>query len=310
MNIFNGKHYTDLVKEARFKPHPLVTLVLFTMVFFGTQFLSGIPIFAAMLAFGTPGKTELGIPTMVIADEYAVWYTIIQLMSTILTAATVILFCRFAEGRSLRSMGFVREGWWKKYLLGLGMGFAMFSAAVGISVLGGGTEYIGTGMGAGTALQYALLCVGWLIQGAEEEIVLRGYLMPSLSAKLPLWAAVLISSVFFSAMHLLNTGFTLMAFLNILLIGVAFALVAIRTDSLFTCCAMHSVWNWAQGNFYGLPVSGIEAGPSVLRFSLTDEKLWSGGAFGIEASLPSLIVELAVIALLLFLPQKKKTAEN
>ena len=52
----------------------------------------------------------------------------------------------------------------------------------------------------------------------------------------------------------------------------------------------------------------METGPSVLRFSLTDSSLWAGGAFGIEGSLPALIVELAVIALLLFIPQKKKPA--
>lgn len=306
MDIFTRQNYTELAKEARFKPHPVLTVVLFTLIFFGSQTLAGIPIAVSMAALGTFVKDASGNFILEMSPENQVWYTIIQLFATIIPMAAAILFCRFAERRSLRSMGFVREGWLKKYLLGMAMGFAMFSAALGISVLAGGAQYVGTDMY--SPLQYALLCVGWVIQGAEEEIMLRGYFMPSLSARLPMWAAVLISSLFFSLMHLLNTGFTLLAFLNILLIGIAFGLVAIRTNSIFTCCALHSVWNWAQGNFYGLPVSGMETGPSVLRFSLTDSPLWSGGAFGIEGSLAALIVELAVIALLLFIPQKKKPA--
>lgn len=306
MNIFTRPNYTELAKEARFKPHPVLTIVLFTLVFFGSQILAGIPIAVSMAALGTFVKDASGNFIMEMSPENQVWYTIIQLFATIIPMAVAILFCCLAERRSLRSMGFVREGWLKKYLLGMAMGFAMFSAALGISVLAGGAQFVGTDMY--SPLQYVLLCVGWLIQGAEEEIMLRGYFMPSLSARLPMWAAVLISSLFFSLMHLFNTGFTLMSFLNILLIGIAFGLVAIRTNSLFTCCALHSVWNWAQGNFYGLPVSGMETGPSVLRFSLTDSPLWSGGAFGIEGSMPALIVELIVIALLLFIPQKKKPA--
>lgn len=305
MNILNTKSYTELAKEARFKPHPVLTIVLFTIIFFGSQTIAGIPIAIAAFSLSTVGADASGNYIMEMSPQNEVWYTIIQLFATILPAAIAILFCRFAERRNLQSMGFVRERWLKKYLVGMAMGFAMFSAALGISVLAGGAQYEGTGMH--SPVQYVLLCVGWLIQGAEEEIILRGYFMPSLSARLPMWAAVLISSLFFSLMHLFNTGFTLLAFLNILLIGIAFALVAIRTNSLFTCCALHSVWNWAQGNFYGLPVSGMETGPSVLRFSLTDSSLWAGGAFGIEGSMAALIVEVAVIALLLFIPQKKKS---
>ena len=156
----------------------------------------------------------------------------------------------------------------------------------------------------------ALMCVGWLIQGAEEEILCRGYFMPSLSQKLPLWAAVLISSCFFSLLHIMNAGFNLIVFVNLTLTGIMFAVLAIRFDSLFVCCAAHSIWNLVQGNFYGLPVSGMDAGGSVFRFELVDNmELWTGGVFGLEGSLSETIVMVIVILAVVFIPKKNKTPE-
>ena len=59
---------------------------------------------------------------------------------------------------------------------------------------------------------------------------------------------------------------------------------------------------FAQGNFYGLPVSGIDVGDTVFSMSLKGSDLVSGGAFGLEASIGTTIVMLLWIAGLLFLP--------
>lgn len=134
--------------------------------------------------------------------------------------------------------------------------------------------------------------------------------MSSLSNKLPLWAAVLISSLFFSLMHLMNAGFNLIVLVNLTLTGIMFAVLAIRFDSLFVCCAAHSIWNLVQGNFYGLPVSGMDAGGSVFRFELAENMdLWTGGVFGLEGSLSETIVMVIVIVAIIFIPKKNKNAE-
>lgn len=307
-NLFKTEHYSDLAKQASFKPHPVVTVIMFALVYFGVQTISSILIAVSSVLLGIFENNGSAIQ-IEFTQENAVWNTIVQLYITIIPAICAVLFCCFAERRTLRSMGFVKDKWLIKYLAGMAIGFAAFSAVVGISAAFGGVVYAGTDTFNG--LQYALLCVGWLIQGAEEEILLRGYLMPSLSARLPMWAAILISSLFFSLMHIFNSGFSVLAFVNVFLIGIFIALVSLRFNSIFTCCAFHSMWNWAQGNFYGLSVSGIEAGPSVMRFSVvSNNELWTGGVFGLEASLASLIVVIAAIVLLLFIPDKKQCDES
>ena len=101
----------------------------------------------------------------------------------------------------------------------------------------------------------------------------------------------------------MNNGISLLAIINLTLCGIMFSLYMLRTDNLWGACAIHSIWNFVQGNFFGLPVSGIDSGDSVFRFSLIEgSDLANGGAFGLEGGLPCTIVLTAVILVLLFVP--------
>lgn len=311
--IFSGAHFTDGAKQAKFQPAWWIQIILFVAVFGLAQTPQAIVIYAVIIVKIVMDKSIEGAEEIARAlREMTMNPTgdvlIAQLLSTLLPAAIVIIYCRFVERRSLNSMGFIKKGCVVKYLIGIVAGFAMFSATLLISYLFGAVKYVGTDLQNG--VMFALMCVGWLIQGAEEEIICRGYFMPSLSSKLPLWAAVLISSVFFSLMHIFNGGFNLIVLLNLTLTGIMFAVLAIRFDSLFVCCACHSIWNLVQGNFYGLPVSGMDAGGSVFRFELAENMdLWTGGVFGLEGSLSETIVMVIVIAAVVFIPRKSKNAE-
>jgi len=303
-NIFKGEHFTDKAKEAKFMPHLAIIIILFLLVFFGGSMLTFFPQLALQFALADI-DTSGEIPTISFPGDNAEWYSAFLLLLTIIPAAATILYCRFIEKRSLESMGLKKEKFFANYGIGMVIGFAAYSATLGITALAGAANYEGGDFR--NPLMYAVICVGWIIQGAEEEIVCRGYMMATLSTKMPLWVAVLVSSASFGIMHFFNTGFSLLAFVNITLVGIAFALLAIRCNSLIPSCAFHSVWNWAQGNFYGMPVSGNASGPSVMKFSLPEGMdIWTGGAFGVESGLGTTIMMVVLSAALLLIPQKKK----
>lgn len=321
-NIFSGTHYYDDAKNAKNRFHPLLVLLIFFLAFYAIQSIQSTVLLLCevpmlMEHIGTLGEepttelilSQIGTFLTNTPAEYVERSIVIQLFTTLIPAVLAIVYCRFLERRSLRSMGFVKEKTAVvKYLLGMGIGLAAFSAALFIVVLTGNAEYAGLGT-ISSPLMYLLICLGWIIQGAEEEIICRGWLMCSLSARLPMWAAVLINSAFFSVMHLFNGGFSLLAALNIMLVGIFLSLLAVRTGSIFASCALHSVWNFVQGNLYGLPVSGMATGSSVFRFELSGSELWTGGQFGVESGLGATIVSVVLIALFLLLPTKKKAAE-
>ncbi len=232
--------------------------------------------------------------------------TLLMLFSTIAITITVLLYCRVIEGRKLHTIGFTKMGAFLQYLLGLAVGFAMFSAVVGISYLMGGLQ--ANGLAGGAVSGILLAFVGFGLQGMSEEVLCRGYLMTTLLRHYKPWVAVLTNAVIFSLLHGMNNGVTLLALVNLTLCGIMFSLYMLRTDNLWGACALHSIWNFVQGNFYGLPVSGINSGDSVFTFSLIEGKdLANGGAFGPEAGLPTTIVLTVVILILLFVPFGKKT---
>ena len=85
-------------------------------------------------------------------------------------------------------MGFVKKNALKQYFIGLFIGFLMFSICVGICVVTGTLKYDGIVIGGNVAF-VILFFFGFLFQGMNEEVMLRGYFMVSLSNKVPIVAA-------------------------------------------------------------------------------------------------------------------------
>ena len=224
----------------------------------------------------------------------------IVLYSTILGTLTILFFCRHIEGRKYRTMGFKKEGAVKQYLIGMLSGFVLFSLVVLLAFLMGGLQWNGYQGGAiGSIL---VVFFGFLFQGMSEEVVFRGCCMTTILRHHNVYWAVGLNSFFFGIMHAFNKGFTLFALFNLILYAVMASLYMLKTDNLWGVCALHGVWNFVQGNFYGLPVSGIDSGDKVFSMSLKGADILNGGAFGLEASLATTIVLSVTIAILLFVP--------
>lgn len=236
------------------------------------------------------------------------WLLVLQLFATVSSTVIVILFCRVIQKRKLPSVGFRNEKPLREYLVGAAVGAGMITASVLISFACGGTVFAKGSISVGLWLLYL---VGFVLQGASEEILCRGYLMVSVARKNPLWAAVITNSLIFAALHLMNPGISLLAFVNLFISGCVFSVYVIKRGNLWGACALHSFWNFFQGNVFGVSVSGMSKMTSpILSTSVEGFGLINGGSFGLEGGLAVTITELAVLAILLFLvPCKKEAAE-
>lgn len=233
---------------------------------------------------------------------------IVMLFCTGAGTVAVLLYCRIVEGRRLRTLGFLKQHALVQYLLGLAAGAVTFSLIVGIAWLCGGLTF--NGYRGQFTVNLLLVFIGFLIQGMSEEVLCRGFMMTSTLRGHHLWWAVGINAVFFGLFHAANNGFTLFALLNLILFGVTASLYVLRTGNLWGACAFHSIWNFAQGNFYGLPVSGMDAGDTVFSMSLNGSSIFNGGAFGLEASIGTTIVLAVWIAALLLVPSSVRKQEE
>ena len=282
-------------RESRFKPHPLLQIPLFIGIYIASLLPTILPyvLFLLLKDANVPGDSAMNTEKLII------------LFSCALSALVVVLYCRFAEGRSLFSMGFVRKDAWIHYLKGIAVGFVFFSTVYLTLIATGSVTFDGLNSKASLAM-LLLFFFGFVIQGAQEEILTRGYFMMSLSTRLPAIAAILISSFTFSVLHLFNSGFGLLAFVNLVLYGVFLAVYMLKTGNIWGVCAIHSVWNFSQGNLYGMPVSGMNIlETSLFSSSLVEGKEWlSGGAFGPEGGVITSAVSILAIVLTLLLGKR------
>ena len=217
-------------------------------------------------------------------------YMIGMLLSDIVMMLIVFLFCRFIQKRKLRTLGFIKKGMLKEYGLGMLLGFAFFSVCVLLGVLFGGLKIEGISPEFSIGIFVAYL-LGYMVQGMTEEVLCRGYFLGSYARRYPVYAAVLANSLLFASLHLLNSGISVLAFINITLFGIFASIYFIRRGSIWGIGAFHSIWNLVQGNFCGIKVSGTPVGNTLFTTqAIAGKSLWNGGDFGMEGSLICTIV--------------------
>ena len=130
--------------------------------------------------------------------------------------------------------------------------------------------------------------------GVVEETLLRLVVFRLLWRAFGVWAALAISALLFGFLHLANPNASMFAALCIALeAGVLLAAFYVLTGRAWLPIGVHAGWNFTQGWIFGLPVSGGHGGTGLLNGTLSGSELMTGGAFGLEASLPGLAVATA-----------------
>lgn len=235
--------------------------------------------------------------------------TILMLFSNAGIILVTLLFCKLIQKRKVTTVGFQKPDMWKEYLSGMGIGFGIFTVAVLICVITGSLKIQGMSPSFSIGI-FVLFLLGYLIQGMAEEVLCRGYFLVSVSRRYPLAVGIIANAVIFAALHLLNDGITVLAFINLVLFGVFASVYFIKRGNIWGVGALHSIWNLAQGNVYGIRVSGIQTKCSVLASEMvTGRELITGGDFGLEGGLAVTIV-LVVGTLVLLATRQQRYAEN
>lgn len=227
-------------------------------------------------------------------------FAVMSLFTNIVMILIVLGFCKLIQKRNPVTLGFTRKGIIKDYLVGLAAGFIVFSAAVLICVLTGALRLKGFAETFGIGM-FVLFVLGFMIQGMAEEVLCRGYFMVSVGRRNPMWLAVLLNALVFAALHLLNSGISVLAFINLVLYGVFASTYFIKGGNIWGVGAFHSMWNLVQGNVYGILVSGIGVDCTIFESTTVEGmEIVNGGAFGLEGGLAVTIVLLLGIGFLLW----------
>lgn len=290
-------------RQAKFKPSAWVLVPMLLLIYCVASIISTI----VALPFVLAPMLHTGFDINELAANLRDSGLYLNLFLTIPMTAVFIFYMKRIEGRSYHSMGFTSKGAVGKYLRGFGYGILMCFVAVGICLATGNMQFDGFSMNVNTGV--LLLCfVGFLFQGMSEEVICRGFLMVSMANRAPLWVGVGVNSMIFAIFHLANDGITALSFVNLILYGLFASFYFLRTDNIWGIGALHSAWNFFQGNGFGIEVSGNVVNDTLAKVSATEggNELINGGKFGLEGGLATTIVFVAGILILILWPRKSE----
>lgn len=254
---------------------------------------------------GAINDTEYMEQMMGIVSHIPSWMLLINLFAYALMIAVCVFYCIKFEKRPLSSMGLRKRNAPLEYLVGLGIGAVMFFLVLLIPCLTGMVKL--TLNPEGFMPVILLYFVAFVIQGASEELLVRGYFMVSLARDTRASVAVVISSVAFGLLHLGNTGVSILSMINIILFGIILGIYVFKRGNLWGACAIHTAWNFLQGNIFGASVSGMSALPSVFVMEVNSSNaLLTGGDFGFEGSILCTLVLLITLLLTALLKQNSE----
>ncbi|MDR0294903.1 MAG: CPBP family intramembrane metalloprotease [Prevotellaceae bacterium] len=176
-------------------------------------------------------------------------------------------------------------------LVGLLLGLLLTSLSILVAYLR--NEYIISSVSDLTNifLRDLTISIGFGIATAVfEEVLFRGILFRLIEEKMGSDVALIISALFFGLVHLLNENSSLLAGVAISIeAGILLAAAYIYTRNLWFPIAIHFAWNFSVGNLWGTEVSGGAPSTPILISKLEGSEWFTGGIFGIEASVQAMI---------------------
>ncbi len=237
---------------------------------------------------------------------------LIMLISFFGSMIFYFIIVKFIERRPISTMGFnFNKKAFSEYVVGFIIGILMIALSATIIYVTGNGEVKFVGLTASMIPSFIFVIFTWMIQGATEEIMMRGYTLPVFGKLINVPVGIFISSIYFSALHLGNSGVGTMPLINLTLFGLFAAFYALYSKSLWGICALHSSWNFAQGNLFGFSVSGTGTiGNILMESSYSSNNIINGGAFGPEGGLAVTLVLVVGILLILILQKKRTSSQN
>lgn len=190
-------------------------------------------------------------------------------------------------------------------VIGILVGFGMNGVLILMAMMHGDIHLYFDRFNIGAVL---LLFVSVFIQSAAEEIMCRGFIYHRIlrTYRGQYLAAALINGIFFGLIHITNNGATPIAIIDIIICGIEYSAMVYYFDSVWMAMGAHAGWNFTQSILAGLPNSGNVFPYSIFRLdaaTATNSFFYDVG-FGVEGTIPSVIIELVVLVLIIVIGRK------
>ncbi len=227
-------------------------------------------------------------------------YAVVFFLEGAVSAAGFLLYVRLVEKRPATELSSFR---WRLLPLGALVGAGFFALLIGILIVTGHYRIDSLALPSRWfgAIIFALGTAIW------EEVTFRGLLFRSIERAAGTWVGVAVSALVFGAVHGLDPNASILASLAIVVeSGLMLAMAYVFTRTLWFPIGIHFGWNFTEDYLFGIRVSGHAPRPSIFTGSLYGTPTFTGGSFGVEAALPSVLLGCAVAAVFVWLAYRNR----
>ncbi len=240
----------------------------------------------------------LTFPFILLSNKYK-WELTLLHQAIIVVAASWI--CQLLRKRPLSEFsGQLNVAWGKNFLLGSLLGAVLMLAPAFLLWIIGFVSWKMNAVEPSSILSATGLFIAVAI---AEEFLFRGFVFQRLIESIGTWGAQLLLAAYFLLIHANNPGMEgtirIVASVNIFLASIMFGLAFLRSGSLAMPIGLHFMANWVQGTLLGFGVSGDDQSGIFKPVIDASAPPWmTGGAFGLEASIPGLICVVGISVLI------------
>jgi membrane protease YdiL (CAAX protease family) len=283
------------------KHDPLKSIAIVILIYIVAQFIASIIMMSKLFS------PFVANPDMISVIESPVASCLITLFLTIFISFRVFKF-------KANEIGFSKYRIGSRLLIGFVLAFICQLSVFIISLALGVTQIQGVRLNI-----FALLFTLFISfsAGISEETLCRGFLVVRLKPTKNLLLIVLAPTLIFTLIHIvnmlsigLNLTLSILALSTTFLAGIFLVLIVIRTGSLAMAIAWHVGWDFLTPIFGG-NLSGINTGFPLINVTHNGPNILTGGAYGLEASIFSLITLLVLVILFYkFYPKSTPDLEN
>ena len=150
-----------------------------------------------------------------------------------------------------------------------------------------------------------------MFTGIAEEVVFRGMAVREIAVRNGWIVAAIIGGVYFGVSHLITklSDITLVdaswIMLASILVSCMFVAMYVRSQSLWLPIGFHIAWNFCLTGIMGVTMSGNESQVALFNIKLSGNSFLTGGSFGIESSVFSLVAYVLVALILVAYPWRR-----
>ena len=209
----------------------------------------------------------------------------IAVVMALVVMAVYVAWGTLIERRAVTELSLAGAG--REWAIGGLIGVALYTGCVLLLMLFGMYRIEGL-----NPLSYMMPAAAMAVKASVfEELLFRGVLFRSVEDMAGSWIAIIVSSLVFGLIHLLNPDATVAGAVYIAIeAGLLLAAAYLVTRRLWMAIGFHMVWNYVQSAVFSGIVSGGVSLPGLFQAKIEGPTFYTGGSFGMEQSVFALVL--------------------